>query len=142
MSNFTTYLFAATAIAASDALNATMALAAAGGIIGGFFIGLTVFFASDPNSTRKNALVTSAIIALLAGATIGVMVVLLRDTGVSSAPASLMLKSIGFAMLASVLTSEISLLFIRRAYAWMYGKPVKSGSEAREWARKSDRLRY
>jgi hypothetical protein len=136
------FLCTASLIESSQSADVTLAIAAAGGVVVGIVIALTVFFAGDPNGSRKSALSTTTFFSPLAGATVGVLVVLLRDTGIGQPAATFMLQCVGLGILGSLLTAVISLFVIRRLYVYMIGRPDSSVEDAKRWASRSGRLRF
>jgi len=133
---------AATAVHPNQAFNITLGIAAVGGILVGIVIAMTVFFAGDPNGSRKSAISTTMFISLLGGATVGVLVVLLRDSGTGQPAPALMIQCVGAGILATILASVFSLFIIRRLYVCFMGKADNSLEDAKRWATRSGRLRF
>lgn len=142
MSSSIFFLSAATVIDPGSALNITLLLAAGASVLSGIIISITVFFASDPNGTRKSALLTTVLISMLAGATVGVLVVLLRDPGTREPSSSLMVQCLLVSVCATMISSAISLIVVRILYIWSRGKTDTSGEEPKRWASRSGRLRF
>jgi hypothetical protein len=133
---------ATTTINPTQAFAVPLGIAATGGILIGIVIALTVFFAGDPNGSRKSAISTTMLVSILGGATVGVLVVLLRDAGTDQPAPALMIQCVGVGILATILSSVFSLIIIRRLYVCYVGKADSSLEDAKRWASRSGRLRF